>query len=81
MYEGVTADIIGIISGVLKTDIVAKQYPSREAAIKAVLVGDADFIGSSNSYEIGEGLDVTKPNLTYLMNPLYISGLVLMIII
>ncbi|MGN5068266.1 response regulator [Aeromonas hydrophila] len=64
MYEGVTADIIGIISGVLKTDIVAKQYPSREAAIKAVLVGDADFIGSSNSYEIGEGLDVTKPYIS-----------------
>lgn len=61
IYEGVTADIIGILSGVLKVDIVAKLYPSRDVAIEAVRTGDADFIGSSNSYEAGERLDLTKP--------------------
>lgn len=61
IYEGVTADIIGILSGVLKLDIVAKLYPSRDLAIDAVRTGEADFIGSSNSYEAGEMLDLTKP--------------------
>ena len=61
VYEGVTADIIGILSGVLKVDIIAKLYPSRDMAIEAVRIGEADFIGSSNSYEAGERLDLTKP--------------------
>ncbi|WP_421313196.1 response regulator [Aeromonas sp. 603404] len=60
-YEGVTADIIGIISKSLAVNIVAKTFPSREAAITAIKNGEADFIGSANSYEVGEGLSLTKP--------------------
>ncbi len=61
IYEGVTADIIGVLANALNIEVVAKIFPSRDEAIKAINDGDADFIGSANSYEIGEGLALTKP--------------------
>ncbi|MEN3802973.1 transporter substrate-binding domain-containing protein [Aeromonas veronii] len=60
-YEGVTADILGVIEKQLGIDIIAKTFPSRADAIEAVLQGRADMIGSSNSYEIGAGLALTSP--------------------
>lgn len=60
-YEGVTADIVGILKSSLGIDVVVKTYSSREKAIEAVKNEDADFIGSANSYEVGEGLLLTNP--------------------
>lgn len=60
-YEGVTADIIGILSKNLAIDIVARTFSSREEAIKAIKSGEADLIGSANSYEVGAGLLLTNP--------------------
>ncbi|WP_318528686.1 transporter substrate-binding domain-containing protein, partial [Aeromonas hydrophila] len=61
IYEGVTADIIGLLSKKLNVEIQAKIFNSRDLAIAAVKNGDADFIGSANSYEEKEGLLLSKP--------------------
>lgn len=60
MYEGVTADVIGLIRRKLGVKVVVKTFPTREAAINAVKDGRADFIGSSNNYERGQGLLLTR---------------------
>ncbi|HDZ8847786.1 TPA: transporter substrate-binding domain-containing protein [Aeromonas veronii] len=60
-YEGVTADIIGLVSHALKIEVKVYIYPSREKAIEAVVNGEADFIGTSNSYEESKGLGLTQP--------------------
>ncbi|MGY3928713.1 ATP-binding protein [Aeromonas simiae] len=60
-YEGVTADIIGIVGKSLGVEILAKTFPSRDEAIAAIHRGEADFIGSANNYEVREGLTLTLP--------------------
>lgn len=62
-YEGATADVLGLISKIINTDIVIKVYPSRDAAILAVKKGEVDMIGSANGYELSKGLLLTN---TYL---------------
>ncbi|WP_421206745.1 response regulator [Aeromonas sp. 601027] len=58
-YEGATADVLGLLSKILDIDIFAKKYPSRDAAIMAVKMGEADMISSANGYEINNGLLLT----------------------
>ncbi|HEA3202499.1 TPA: transporter substrate-binding domain-containing protein [Aeromonas veronii] len=65
VYEGVTADIVGIIANILKVEIIGKEYSSYEDAVQAVKSGKADFIGEANGYDINTGLILTNP---------YISG-------
>lgn len=60
-YEGVTADILGVIEKKIGVKIIAKPFSSRSEAINAIRNGHADIIGSSNSYEVGEGLALTIP--------------------
>ncbi|PJG58695.1 ATP-binding protein [Aeromonas cavernicola] len=60
-YEGLTADVIGVISSNLKIDFVAKSYPSRSAALLAIKKGEADLIGAANDYEFSQGLRLTSP--------------------
>ncbi|QGZ71104.1 response regulator [Aeromonas hydrophila] len=60
-YEGVTADILGVIENIIGIKVFAKPFSSRAAAINAVRNGEVDMIGSSNSYEVGEGLALSIP--------------------
>ncbi|MGL5129029.1 MAG: response regulator [Aeromonas popoffii] len=62
-YEGVTADVIGLISNNLGVEVVVKKYPHRIDAIKAVKNGEADFVPSANSYDVSEDLILTRPYL------------------
>ena len=39
-YEGVTADIVGMLTHLLHIEILVKGYPSRAAAIEALQRGD-----------------------------------------
>ncbi|MGL5340998.1 MAG: ATP-binding protein [Aeromonas veronii] len=60
-YEGVTADVVGLLSSTLGIPIIARRYESRSAALHAIRVGDADLLGASNAYEQFQGLLLTKP--------------------
>ncbi|MGT4067300.1 UNVERIFIED_CONTAM: transporter substrate-binding domain-containing protein [Aeromonas hydrophila] len=64
LYEGVTADVVGLLQEIIGTDIEVKVFKTRAAAIDAVKTGIADFIGSSNNYEKGEGLLLTNNYLS-----------------
>ncbi|WP_083243849.1 transporter substrate-binding domain-containing protein [Aeromonas sp. DNP9] len=60
-YEGVTADVIGLLSSKLGIPIIAKRYENRSAALKAIRHGEVDIIGSANAYEEFQGYLLTKP--------------------
>ncbi|MCE9935555.1 ATP-binding protein [Aeromonas salmonicida] len=59
-YEGATADVLGLLSKILDIDIVARKYPSRDAAIMALKKGEADMISSANGYEVNSDLSLTE---------------------
>lgn len=59
-YEGVTADMIGMLSHLLNIDIVVKTLPSRAEAIDALKRGEIDLLSSSNSYEEEQQLLLTN---------------------
>ncbi|MDM5078406.1 transporter substrate-binding domain-containing protein [Aeromonas media] len=58
-YEGVTADITGMLSHLLHIEIVVKGFPSRAAAIEALKRGEIDLLSTSNSYEEEQQLLLT----------------------
>lgn len=58
-YEGVTADILGMLTHLLHIEIVVKGYPSRAAAIEALKRGEIDMLSTSNSYEEEQRLLLT----------------------
>ncbi|WP_265422511.1 ATP-binding protein [Aeromonas salmonicida] len=58
-YEGVTADIVGMLSHLLRVEIVVKTYPSRAAAIAALKREEIDLLSSSNAYEEAQQLLLT----------------------
>lgn len=58
-YEGVTADIVGMLTHLLHIDIMVKGYPSRAAAIEALKRGEIDLLSASNSYEQEQQLLLT----------------------
>ncbi|WP_232290987.1 ATP-binding protein [Pseudomonas chlororaphis] len=51
-YEGVTADVVGLIGKLLHMDIRIVQFADRNAALNALEAGSIDLIGSANSYEL-----------------------------
>ena len=57
-YEGLTADYAGLLAKALAVPIKVLRYNSREAAIKALEIGEIDLLGSSNGFE------AANPNLT-----------------
>ncbi|WAF92820.1 transporter substrate-binding domain-containing protein [Aeromonas hydrophila] len=58
-YEGVTADIVGMLSQLLRVEIVVKNLPSRAAAIDALKRGEVDLLSTSNAYEEEQKLLLT----------------------
>ncbi|HAT2715857.1 TPA: transporter substrate-binding domain-containing protein, partial [Aeromonas hydrophila] len=58
-YEGVTADIVGMLSHLLRVEIVVKNLPSRAAAIAALKRGEVDLLSTSNVYEEEQQLLLT----------------------
>ncbi|MBU4633459.1 transporter substrate-binding domain-containing protein [Pseudomonas chlororaphis subsp. aurantiaca] len=51
-YEGVTADVLGVVGQLLNVDIRIVQFPDRSAALNALETGRVDIVGSANSYEL-----------------------------
>lgn len=58
-YEGVTADIVGMLTHLLHIQILVKGYPSRAAAIEALKRGEIDLLSASNTYEQEQQLLLT----------------------
>ncbi|NAS96680.1 hybrid sensor histidine kinase/response regulator [Pseudomonas syringae pv. actinidifoliorum] len=53
-YEGITADYAGIISDALDLPVRVQRFDSREAAIKALIAGQVDLLGTANGFEAVE---------------------------
>ncbi len=70
-YEGVTADIAGMLSHLLRVEIVVKTYPSRAAAIDALKREEIDLLSTSNAYEEEQQLLLTDKYMPD--DPLYIK--------
>ena len=50
-FEGLTADVAGVIADKLGIDIKVLRYPSREEALRALEEGRVDLLSASNSFE------------------------------
>ncbi|KPY69790.1 Extracellular solute-binding protein/sensory box protein [Pseudomonas syringae pv. spinaceae] len=53
-YEGITADYAGIISDALDLPVRVQRFDSREAAMKALIAGQVDLLGTANGFEAVE---------------------------
>jgi two-component system sensor histidine kinase EvgS len=51
-YEGITADVTGLISQLLHTPVTVRQFPNRTSAIEALKTGEIDLLGSANNYDV-----------------------------
>ncbi|CRL51651.1 ATP-binding protein [Pseudomonas sp. URMO17WK12:I11] len=51
-YEGVTADVLGIIGKLLHIEVRVVQFKDRSAALNALEMGLIDIVGSANDYEL-----------------------------
>lgn len=52
-YEGLTADYAGLLSQASGLPIRVKRFPSRDAAIRALVDGQVDLLGTANGFEAG----------------------------
>jgi two-component system sensor histidine kinase EvgS len=52
-YEGLTADYAGILGQAIGLPIRVQRFPSRDAAIRALVDGQIDLLGTANGYEAG----------------------------
>ncbi|SDU13658.1 MULTISPECIES: transporter substrate-binding domain-containing protein [Pseudomonas fluorescens group] len=52
-YEGLTADYAGILGQATGLPIRVQRFPSRNAAIRALVDGQIDLLGTANGYEAG----------------------------
>ncbi|WP_095189584.1 transporter substrate-binding domain-containing protein [Pseudomonas sp. Irchel 3E19] len=50
-YEGLTADYAGLLSQATGLPIRVKRFTSRDAAIRALLDGQVDLLGTANGFE------------------------------
>jgi two-component system sensor histidine kinase EvgS len=50
-YEGLTADYVGLVAQATGLPIRVKRFASREAAIRALVDGQIDLLGTANGYE------------------------------
>jgi two-component system sensor histidine kinase EvgS len=53
-YEGLTADYAGLLAKAMGMPMKVLRYTSREDAIRALLAGDVDLLGSSNGFEAAD---------------------------
>lgn len=61
-YEGLTADVAGIVEAALGIPIKVRRYASRQEAVKALTLGQIDLLGSANGYEAATpGLMLSRP--------------------
>ncbi|WP_460164113.1 transporter substrate-binding domain-containing protein [Pseudomonas sp. S2_F03] len=51
-YEGVTADVVGLISQLIHMPVIVHQFPDRASAIDALKNGEIDLLGSANNYDV-----------------------------
>lgn len=51
-YEGVTADVLGVIGKLLHIDVRVVQFRDRSSALNALEMGLIDLVGSANDYEL-----------------------------
>ncbi|SDJ30633.1 multi-sensor hybrid histidine kinase [Pseudomonas delhiensis] len=50
-YEGITADVLGLISRYLGVNVVIRSFPDRNKAIEALKSGETDLLASANGYD------------------------------
>ncbi|MBT8768251.1 transporter substrate-binding domain-containing protein [Pseudomonas sp. DB1] len=50
-YEGLTADVAGLVSRLLDVPLRVRRFTDRELAMQAVLQGEADLLSTSNDLE------------------------------
>ncbi|RMV52986.1 PAS protein [Pseudomonas syringae pv. helianthi] len=61
-YEGITADYAGIISDALDLPIRVQRFENREAAIKALVAGQVDLLGTANGFEaVDRNIRLSQP--------------------
>jgi len=53
-YEGFTADYAGLLSQAIGLPIRIQRFASRDAALRALLEGRIDLLGTANSFEASE---------------------------
>ena len=51
-FEGVTADVLGLLGKLLHLEVRVLQFPDRAAALGALESGRVDMVGSANNYEL-----------------------------
>ncbi|MCF5705892.1 transporter substrate-binding domain-containing protein [Pseudomonas syringae] len=61
-YEGITADYAGIISRTLDLPVRIQRFDTRDAAMKALIAGQIDLLGTANGFEAKErDITLTHP--------------------
>jgi two-component system sensor histidine kinase EvgS len=61
-YEGLTADYAGLLSNATGLPIRIQRFPSRDAAIRALVDGQVDMLGTANGFEAGNAnLALSEP--------------------
>ncbi|RWU18015.1 hybrid sensor histidine kinase/response regulator [Pseudomonas alkylphenolica] len=61
-YEGVTADVAGILGKVLDLPVRVDRFASRQDAVKALSLGQIDLLGSANGFEAATpGVVLSRP--------------------
>ncbi|WP_277761959.1 transporter substrate-binding domain-containing protein [Pseudomonas sp. A34-9] len=73
-YEGIAADIACIVSHALHVEISVKAYPDRRSAMAALINGEIDLLGSSNSYEIADGSMVLSQPYVHDLPAIFVRG-------
>ncbi|WP_375056779.1 ATP-binding protein [Zobellella sp. DQSA1] len=61
-YEGISADVLGIVEEVLGISIRVQRYPDRPGVMAALLAGEVDMVDTSNQWEARlPGVKLTTP--------------------
>ncbi|MBM5457781.1 transporter substrate-binding domain-containing protein [Pseudomonas sp. P66] len=61
-YEGLTADIAGILGRAIGLNVQVKRFASRQDAVQALTRGDIDLLGSANGFEAATpGVVLSRP--------------------
>ncbi|CAK9888347.1 MULTISPECIES: transporter substrate-binding domain-containing protein [Pseudomonas] len=61
-YEGLTADFAGLIGSALGLPIQVQRFATRQDAVKALVQGQIDLLGSTNGFEAATpGIALSKP--------------------
>ncbi|WP_303749780.1 ATP-binding protein [Stenotrophomonas pigmentata] len=60
-YEGITADVLGAVGGMLDVSLRVISFPDRTTALRALEHGVVDMVGSANNYELaGHAVRLTQ---------------------